>query len=102
MYKIIFNIIEIQGYLKTCFQPSLSDKNRFLGVITDGRFKLDICLYHSGEEINPKFERGKKLEIIGDLQERGICYICIFVILFKELLDVSFFLNFRTELFISR
>lgn len=46
-----------------------TSENEYLGVITDGTYKLDVLLYKNKNDVN--IERGTKLELIGDIQESG-------------------------------
>ena len=62
---------ELSAYLKTPFiQKSETNSFTFFGVITDGNYKLDVEL-NKEEEETIDFEKGDKLEIIGDLRESG-------------------------------
>lgn len=65
------NITEIRGFLRNIFQLQKNQDNRYLGTITDGQYKLDVMIYIGTENNGVEFERGKKLELIGDLQKKG-------------------------------
>ena len=50
-----------------------SNPNELLGSITDGNYKVDVLLNKNDNDLS-NFEKGAKLEIIGDLQEQGNCF----------------------------
>lgn len=62
----------MDGFLQNQFvQKTKFDITEYVGTITDGRYKLDILLYKTqDDDIN--FEIGRKIRVIGDLQESGI------------------------------
>ena len=46
-----------------------NNDSQFFGSITDGDYKLDVFVMNFND--SNKCDRGKKVEIIGDLQESG-------------------------------
>lgn len=64
------SLLEIQGYLRNEFITKNHDEEEYFSSITDGKKKIDIIVSKQQDE-NISFERGTKLEIIGDLQESG-------------------------------
>lgn len=79
---------------------SKNSDNDFIGVITDGKYKLDIRLFKKCTEVI-EIERGQKLEITGDLIENSKYRICkiYFIIIFQLfynhflIIDDSYILN---------
>lgn len=73
LYKciLLIRLIEIHGYLRSLFtQKSKQSEYEFFGVITDGKYKLDVYLTKTDKE-DVNIERGSKLEIVGDIQEKS-------------------------------
>ena len=51
-------------------QKNESNDSEYIGVLTDGIYKIDMILNKKNDE-DISIERGKKIEIICDIQETG-------------------------------
>lgn len=68
----MFINIELQAFLRNDFR--INNKNNpgeYIGTVTDGTYKLEVLVKNGSVELS-KFEVGLKLEMIGDLQMKGI------------------------------
>lgn len=61
---------EINGYVRDEFHIVNKYKDQeYTGSVTDGKFRVEILISNVTEKVT--FHQGKKLQIIGEIQEHG-------------------------------
>lgn len=79
----LYSFIALEGYIKSSFGPIYKtnlSKKIGCGSITDGYYKLEVHITNFDDE-DCNFIKGEKIKIIGVMQNTGMKYSCILLLL---------------------